>query len=67
MSKYKLKRCPFCGSKAEVWPDEWGGYHVVCLKEYESEETNCAIYGPTARTKEAAARLWNHRTSDKDK
>lgn len=52
----ELKKCPFCGGKAEIsYRMGWGGaiYTVYC--------SDCGAMIPYQDTRETAAAMWNHR------
>jgi len=53
--KEKLKKCPFCGEKEEIYQDRYrGGYwNVHCLM--------CGASGPNHKTEVAAIKAWNGR------
>lgn len=61
-TKLHLKRCPFCGARAEMM--EWhGGPPTKVLVTCESDD--CALHpGVCGNTPRIAARLWNRRIDD---
>ncbi len=57
--KEELKRCPFCGGKAEIREiatrtSSIGGFYVMCTK--------CKTSGDNYSKAETATRAWNIRT-----
>ncbi len=69
-----LERCPFCGSKAELWECEPTPNYfqkvVMCSndgghEEYEGERLECPMYMPSGgfykATKIDARNVWNQR------
>jgi hypothetical protein len=56
MNDLNLKKCPFCGGKAEF--AETSVYWVRCSNEQCEAETTNGENG----TKEEAAEIWNRRT-----
>jgi len=57
MSKSKLKPCPFCGEKKEIWQMRriWQ-YYILCRI--------CGARGPTHDDPGWATRKWNEREDD---
>ena len=56
MSEIKLKPCPFCGGKADLYLDGRGLYVVQC--DYCGNRTICC------QTKEGAVGAWNRRKDE---
>lgn len=57
----KLKPCPFCGERAEVFEFDHGSRFIV-----ECENPNCDVHPYTSihETKQDAISAWNKRTGD---
>ena len=59
MPDLKLRECPFCGGKAEMF-HSYDGYHCV-------QCTCCACGTIHMRTERAAVRMWNRRAGEDGK
>ena len=59
MPDLKLRECPFCGGKAELF-HSYDGYHCV-------QCTCCACGTIHMRTESGAARMWNRRAGEDHK
>lgn len=59
MHDLKLRECPFCGGKAELF-HSYDGYHCV-------QCTCCACGTIHVRTERAAIRMWNRRAGEEGK
>ena len=57
MPDYKLRECPFCGGKAELF-HSYDGYHCV-------QCTCCACGTIHMRTESGAVRMWNRRAGER--
>ena len=57
----ELKPCPFCGSKAEIYENDYNSCRTV---DYMVECSNDDCGGGTIsdESKERAIAIWNHRT-----
>ena len=63
--KEKLKPCPFCGGKAELYKVEWKmDKRGVPSRPYWIFCTECNIATPSVGTKRAAIKRWNRRTKE---
>lgn len=58
----KLKLCPFCGSKAEIFtPDETNDeWCIVC----QNPDVGCNVILRYCHTEEEAITQWNRRTKE---
>lgn len=71
INETKLKPCPFCGDKAEIFIDDYGKSLIQC--------SNCGVlvgvevengvelkdgWRATFKTEEQAAEAWNRRVND---
>lgn len=54
-----IKKCPFCGSNAEVKRGGHGGYYIRCS---DYSECFCSTY--IFNTLDEAIRRWNRRSDD---
>lgn len=63
MKKTNLKPCPFCGSKARLFFDNYSvGFGVYCLRESEGLKCSAAVLA-VYESEELAAEAWNRRTN----
>ena len=63
MQKIELKPCPFCGSKARMFFDNYSvGYGVYCLRENEGLPCSAAVLAVYS-DEEKAAEAWNRRAN----
>ena len=62
MIREDLKRCPFCGGRAEVW--SWNGGARVDCENWNSKGGFEHFVGIGAKTEEEAVRLWQERFED---
>ena len=64
MQKIELKPCPFCGSKARMFFDNYSvGYGVYCLREKEGLPCSAAVLAVYS-DEVKAAEAWNRRAKD---
>lgn len=55
---YELKKCPFCGSTAQVWNlPSWHNYVVEC----DNENCGCAIGYNMSLDFDEVIKKWNNR------
>ena len=56
MSASELKRCPFCGGKAQITMSRYGTFHATCR--------TCFVTTQSAIEKEDAIAAWNRRAGE---
>ncbi len=63
--KAKLKPCPYCGGKAELYKTEWElGKRGVPNHPYWIICTKCGVNTQPTGTKRAVIKCWNRRTKE---
>lgn len=58
MSASELKRCPFCGGKAQITVSQYGTFHATC--------GTCFVTTQSAIEKNEAIAAWNRRAGEGD-
>ena len=59
----KLRKCPFCGGKAECFRDKLGEWSVCCYDEYNDYDC-CEVETSKYSSYDLAADAWNTRATD---
>ena len=63
----KLKKCPFCGGKAEWYHDIYNGcFYVFCLKCGSQGKKIYSARIPNKNDRVKAIKAWNTRYDDKN-